>query len=91
MHLYVVRLELDKISRSQLAVFNELRANGIGVNIHYIPVHIQPHFQSMGFISKDFPKAMKYYGEAISLPMYQGLSEEQQDKVVAILQWVLAK
>lgn len=91
LHLYVVRLELDKISRSQLAVFNELRANGIGVNIHYIPVHIQPHFQSMGFISKDFPKAMKYYGEAISLPMYQGLSEEQQDKVVAILQWVLAK
>ena len=84
-HLFIIEVE----NRKEL--YDYLKLNNIFSQIHYIPVHIQPHFQSMGFISKDFPKAMKYYGEAISLPMYQGLSEEQQDKVVAILQWVLAK
>lgn len=81
-HLYVIRLSLDKISVTHRQVFEELRANNIGVNIHYIPIHMQPFYKSMGFKIGDFPEAEKYYSEAISLPMYTTLSEHQQDIVV---------
>lgn len=77
MHLYVIRLQLDKISKSHRQVFSELREQGIGVNLHYIPVHTQPHYQQMGFTHGDYPEAEKYYAEAISLPMFTGLSEDQ--------------
>ena len=60
-----------------------MRAQGIGVNLHYIPVHIQPWYAQVGFEPGDFPEAMRYYGEAISLPMFQGLTDDQQDTVVA--------
>lgn len=86
LHLYVVRLHLDSIKRSHRQVFEALRENGIGVNLHYIPVHTQPYYQRRGFKAGDFPEAERYYSEAISLPMYPGLSEEQQDRVVAALQ-----
>lgn len=85
LHLYVVRLQLDKLTRSHREVFESLRAQGIGVNLHYIPVHTQPYYQAMGFKTGDFPEAERYYAEAISLPMYQGLSDEQQDRVVTAL------
>ncbi|MDR7866318.1 MAG: UDP-4-amino-4,6-dideoxy-N-acetyl-beta-L-altrosamine transaminase [Sporomusaceae bacterium] len=89
-HLYVVRLKLDKIAKSHRQVFEELRAAGIGVNLHYIPVHTQPYYQGLGFRAGDFPAAERYYAEAISLPMYFGLSDEQQDYVAATLAKVLA-
>jgi UDP-4-amino-4,6-dideoxy-N-acetyl-beta-L-altrosamine transaminase len=89
MHLYVIRLQLDKISRSHLQVFNALRDLGIGVNLHYIPVHTQPHYQLMGFQPGDFPQAQSYYREAISLPMFQTLTNAQQDKVLAALEMAL--
>lgn len=88
-HLYVIRLQLDKIRRTHRQVFESLRKNGIGVNLHYIPVHTQPYYQSMGFSSEDFPEAMAYYSEAISLPMFQGLTDEQQDQVVRALSLAL--
>jgi dTDP-4-amino-4,6-dideoxygalactose transaminase len=81
----VIRLQLPKILLSQKQVFEELKANGIGVNIHYIPVHTQPFYKEMGFKIGDFPEAEKYYSEAISLPMYPGLSLEDQWKVVDVL------
>lgn len=90
LHLYVVRLELDKINKKHRQVFEALREHGIGVNLHYIPVHTQPHYQRMGFKVGDYPQAEQYYAEAISLPMYQTLSDSQQDQVVAVLQKVLA-
>ncbi len=90
-HLYVIRLRLDEISVSHKHVFEELRANGVGVNLHYIPVHTQPFYQSMGFQWGDFPESEKYYSEAISLPMYPTLSEADQDKVVEILTTVLTE
>ncbi len=89
LHLYVVRLELGKIGKTQRQVFEALRAQGIGVNLHYIPVHTQPHYQRMGFKAGDYSQAEQYYAEAISLPMYQTLSAEQQDQVVKALQAVL--
>jgi UDP-4-amino-4,6-dideoxy-N-acetyl-beta-L-altrosamine transaminase len=83
LHLYVIRLNLDQIKRSHLEVFESLREQGVGVNVHYIPVHVQPHYQQMGFKTGDFPEAERYYGEAISLPMFQTMTEAQQDAVVA--------
>ena len=85
LHLYPIRLQLKKIQKSHIRVFESLRAQGIGVNLHYIPVHIQPYYERMGFKPEDFPQAQAYYREAISLPMYQTLTDEQQDQVMAAL------
>ncbi len=90
LHLYAIRLKLDKIRASHRQVFESLREQGIGVNLHYIPVHTQPFYASMGFSADDFPEAMRYYREAISIPMYHGLTFEQQDQVVAALKQALA-
>jgi UDP-4-amino-4,6-dideoxy-N-acetyl-beta-L-altrosamine transaminase len=93
MHLYVIRLKLDASGRvrgqSHRRIFEGLRAAGIGVSLHYIPVHMQPYYRSLGFAEGDFPEAERYYREAISLPMYATLSNEEQDRVVAVLRGVL--
>lgn len=91
LHLYAIRLQLDKISKTHRQVFEALRELGIGVNLHYIPVHTQPHYQRMGFKAGDFPEAQRYYAEAISLPMFQTMSEEQQDAVITAVHKALAK
>jgi UDP-4-amino-4,6-dideoxy-N-acetyl-beta-L-altrosamine transaminase len=89
LHLYVIRLQLHKIDKTHREIFVLLREHGIGVNLHYIPVYTQPYYQSMGFKRGDYPQAERYYAEAISLPMYQLLSDDQQDVVVSVLQKVL--
>lgn len=89
LHLYVIRLQLGRINRSHRQVFESLRELGIGVNLHYIPVHTQPYYERMGFKAGDFPQAESYYAEAISLPMFQTLSDDQQDEVVGALATVL--
>jgi len=82
LHLYVIRLQLENIKKTHRQIFEELREQGIGVNLHYIPVHLQPFYKDMGFCNGDFPQAECYYQQAISLPMYHTLTEEQQDSVV---------
>lgn len=89
MHLYVIRLKLNKIKLTHRQVFEALRRLGVGVNLHYIPVHTQPYYQSMGFKIGDFPQSELYYAEAISIPMYPTLSYQQQEEVVSILTTVL--
>ena len=89
LHLYVIRLQLNKIGKTHRQVFELLREKGIGVNLHYIPVHTQPYYQAMGFKAGDFPQAESYYSEAISLPMFQTLSDQDQDHVIAVLREVL--
>lgn len=84
LHLYVIRLQLDKINKTHLEVFQGMRDAGILVNLHYIPVHMQPYYQEMGFREGQFPQAEQYYQEAISIPMFPKMTEEQQDKVVAV-------
>lgn len=84
-HLYVIRLHTSAITASQREVFERLRVNGVGVNLHYIPVYHQPYYERMGYSRGDFPEAERYYGEAISLPMYPGLTEDQQLEVVRLL------
>lgn len=90
LHLYVIRLKLDQIRRTHREVFESLREQGIGVNLHYIPVHTQPYYQRLGFKDGDFPEAEHYYDEAISLPLYPAMGEDQQDQVVAALLKALA-
>lgn len=89
LHLYVIRLELDQITKSHREVFELLRENGIGVNLHYIPVHMQPYYQEKGFQVGEFPHAEAYYQEAISLPMFHAMTVIQQDKVVRVLSEIL--
>jgi UDP-4-amino-4,6-dideoxy-N-acetyl-beta-L-altrosamine transaminase len=88
-HLYVIRLNLEQIGKTHRQVFEELREQQIGVNLHYIPVHIQPYYQNLGFNLGDFPAAEHYYQEAISIPLYYGLTEIEQDRVIKILREIL--
>ncbi|KJS76527.1 MAG: spore coat protein [Comamonadaceae bacterium BICA1-1] len=85
-HLYVIRLQLDKIKTTHLQVFEALRAKDIMVNLHYIPVHTQPFYQQMGFHQGDYPEAELYYREAISIPMHPSLTADEQDYVVTSIE-----
>jgi dTDP-4-amino-4,6-dideoxygalactose transaminase len=78
-------LKQEEIGKTHRQVFESLRTAGIGVNLHYIPVHRQPYYEGLGFKAGHCPEAEKYYSEAISLPMYPGLTEAQQDQVVIAL------
>jgi len=86
LHLYVVCLQLEEMLCTHAQVFEQMRDQGIGVNLHYIPVHSQPYYAKMGFKLGDFPEAERYYAAAISLPMYATMTYAQQDAVVAALQ-----
>lgn len=88
-HLYVVRVPDDGAHANRRAVFDALRSAEIGVNVHYIPVHLQPYYRRRGFKPGDFPQAEQYYREAISLPLYATLTDAEQDRVVAQLKRVL--
>lgn len=82
LHLYVIRLKKGVLNVGHRVVFERLRVAGIGVNLHYIPVYRHQYYAQQGFKSSDFPEAERYYAEAITLPMYPGLTEEQQSEVV---------
>lgn len=85
LHLYVIRLKLGSIGRKHRDVFIALRERGIAVNLHYIPVHTQPYYREMGFAPGNFPEAERYYNEAISLPMYPSLSDNDLHTIVESL------
>jgi dTDP-4-amino-4,6-dideoxygalactose transaminase len=88
-HLYVVRLDRTRAKVTHRELYDRLRGAGIGVNLHYIPVHTQPYYRARLPNDVHFPEAESYYAEAISLPMYATLSDEQQDEVVAALRSIL--
>ena len=88
-HLYVIRLKLNEIELSHQQVFTKLRALGIGVNLHYIPVHTQPYYQTLGFKNGQFPESESYYQDAISIPLFHLMTEAQQDEVINTLTEVL--
>ena len=89
LHLYVIRLQLAKTRKTYKQVFTELRESGIGVNVHYIPVHTQPYYKAMGFQETDFPESRKYYAEAISLPMFPKITKQQQVYICDSLNTIL--
>lgn len=81
-HLYAICLDIDQIDKSRRQIFDALREAGIGVNVHYIPVHTQPYFRNKGFSVGDFPKAEYYYARALSLPLFPELRESEQGRIV---------
>lgn len=90
-HIYIIRVDFTKVKLSKKEIFARMRDRGIVLNLHYIPVHTQPYYQKLGFQKGDFPVSEKYYEEAITLPLYYDLTDEQQDEVVEALKEVLAE
>jgi UDP-4-amino-4,6-dideoxy-N-acetyl-beta-L-altrosamine transaminase len=88
-HLYVVRTAADRGGKSHRKVFDDLRARGIGVNLHYTPVHLQPYYRDLGFERGQYPEAESYAESAITLPLFPAMSEAEQDSVVEALREVL--
>ena len=91
MHLYIIRLKLDEINASHLSVFESMRENGIGVNLHYIPIYKHPYYRRTRKNISDLPEAEKYYKEAISLPIFPKLKVSEQKKVVSTLKAAISK
>ncbi|MEQ1748219.1 MAG: UDP-4-amino-4,6-dideoxy-N-acetyl-beta-L-altrosamine transaminase [Prosthecobacter sp.] len=88
-HLYVVRVDASRTPTTRLTLYEGLRQRQIFPQVHYIPVHTQPWYQNLGFKLGDFPESEHYYSGALSLPMYYGLSEADQDRVIAALTEIL--
>ena len=82
LHLYVIRLQPNSSIGRHREVFERMRSAGIGVNLHYIPVYRQPYYERLGFSPFNFPESERYYSEAITLPIYPGLTEQQQEEIV---------
>jgi UDP-4-amino-4,6-dideoxy-N-acetyl-beta-L-altrosamine transaminase len=90
LHLYVIRLDASRTRVGRKHVFDALRTAGVGVQVHYLPVHLQPFYARRGFMPGDFPQAEAYYAAAISLPLYPELESADQDRVVSVLADALA-
>jgi len=88
-HLYVVRIDFESLAMSRGEFMRRLMEKGIGTQVHYIPVPLHPYYQSRGFTLADYPEAEKYYREALSLPFYFNLSDEEQGLVVSSIQSIL--
>jgi UDP-4-amino-4,6-dideoxy-N-acetyl-beta-L-altrosamine transaminase len=84
LHLYIIRIPRTQTLNRQ-EVFERLRYHGVGVNVHYIPIYRQPYYKQFGYEYTDFPEAESYYSQAISIPLYPTLTEEQQDIVAKVL------
>jgi UDP-4-amino-4,6-dideoxy-N-acetyl-beta-L-altrosamine transaminase len=84
-HLYPIRIRKSDCGKTQRQVYDALWQNGVAANLHYIPVHRQPYYEAMAFRAGDFPEAERYHQEAISLPIYPGLTNADQDRVVDVI------
>lgn len=85
-HLYMLELQ----EHDRLSIFEALRRKGVGVNVHYIPIHLQPYYQNLGFKPGDFPNAEAFYQNALTIPLFPGMTADEQDKVIQVLKEVLA-
>lgn len=90
-HLYVIRVHDSQIGASRLELFKALRAENIGVHVHYIPVYRQPYYQARGYSADSYPQAEAYYREALSLPIFPAMTEEDVADVVAAVRKVMGK
>ena len=89
-HLYVLRLRLDRMAKTRRQVFEELRAKGVGVHVHYIPLHLQPYYRDrFAYGRGDFPEAEAYYDSALTVPLFPALTDDECDRVIkAVLETV---
>ena len=90
LHLYPIQIDSNKTNKSRGQVFSEIKERGIGVNVHYIPIHLQPYYAQFGFKLGDFPNAESYYKKTISLPLFHLMSLEQQNLIVFAIKEVLS-
>jgi len=90
-HLYAIEIDPGRTRATRGAVFQAMRAAGIGVNVHYIPIHTQPYYARLGFRRGQFPCAERYYEHALTLPLFPRLTHAQQDTVVATLRHALER
>jgi UDP-4-amino-4,6-dideoxy-N-acetyl-beta-L-altrosamine transaminase len=89
-HLYVVEIDPARTNQTRAQVFQRLRNDGIGANVHYIPIHTQPFYSRLGFKNGDFPNSERYYAHALSIPLFPTMTEAQQMRVVQSLRQGLA-
>ena len=90
LHLYPIQIDSNKTNKSRRQVFSEMREHGIGVNVLYIPIHLQPYYAQFGFKLGDFPNVESYYNNTISLPLFHLMSMEKQNLVVSAIKEVLS-
>lgn len=88
-HLYVLQIPFDEIGKSRKQIFEVLKNKNVGLNVHYIPVHLQPYFRKLGFKAGQFPNAERFYSRAVSIPMYYDLSDSDQQYVISQLKAAL--
>ena len=88
-HLYVLRIDFNSVGLSRGQVMKKLREYDVGSQVHYIPVPSQPYYRQLGFRPEDYPNALKYYQEALSIPLFFDLTEQQQSKVISTIKDLL--
>jgi len=89
-HIYVIQLSTNKLKSKRKEIFEALRAENIGVNVHYIPVHLQPYYQKkFGYKKGDYPKAERYYEKALTLPIFPKMSDEDVEDVIEAVKRVI--
>lgn len=89
-HIYIVRIDFANVTKTKQEIFAEMAQKGVALNLHYIPVHTQPYYEALGHRPEECPNAMDYYREALTLPLYPGLTDDEQDQVVESFGKVLA-
>ena len=90
LHLYIIRLHSANVDMAHFEIFQFMREAGIGVNLHYMPVYLQPYYTNLGFCKGYCPEAERYYAQAISLPIYPTLRIEQQRQVAQVLRQAIS-
>ena len=88
-HIYIVRIDSANVTKTKQEIFAEMAQKGVALNLHYIPVHTQPYYEALGHRPEECPNAMDYYREALTLPLYPGLTDDEQDQVIEALREVL--
>ena len=88
-HLFPIQLNAEKYVNRKIEIFHRFKENGIGLNVHYIPIHTQPYFQKLGFKKGDFPFSEQYYKRAFSLPIYPSMTDREQYHVISTCQKLL--
>ncbi|MDX8549498.1 UDP-4-amino-4,6-dideoxy-N-acetyl-beta-L-altrosamine transaminase [Methanospirillum sp. J.3.6.1-F.2.7.3] len=88
-HLFVIRLKLDELLPTRTEIFLQLQSKGIGVNVHYMPVYMQPYYQKLGFSKGQFPEADKYAEDVITLPLFPLMTDNEQEIVIKSLTEIL--
>ena len=88
-HLYVIRVINERVNKKHREIFERLRNCGIGVNLHYMPIHLQPYYNNLGFLEGQFPEAERHSREAITIPLYPKMTEDEQNKVISVIHEVI--